>query len=104
MGSSEKRALEDRLTLLLAHLLKWKYQPAHRGRGWQAVIETQRLNAAFMLEDNPDLKPKLGQILKHAYARARIDAAGETGIDKEVFPLKCPWETDKILDKGFYPP
>lgn len=27
MGRSEKRELESRLTVLLMHLLKWRYQP-----------------------------------------------------------------------------
>jgi hypothetical protein len=103
MASSEKRALENRLTLLLAHLLKWKYQPSHRGRSWQTVIESQRLNAVYMLEDNQSLKSQLGQLLQRCYAKACIDAANATGVDKAVFPPKCPWETSKILDLGFYP-
>jgi hypothetical protein len=103
MGSSEKRALENRLTLLLVHLLKWKYQPAQRGRNWQAIIESQRLNAAYMLEDNQSLKSQLGQLLQHGYAKACIDAANAMGVDKTAFPPKCPGETSKILDLGFYP-
>jgi len=34
MGRSEKRELESRLTFLLLHLLKWKYQEVRRGRSW----------------------------------------------------------------------
>jgi hypothetical protein len=34
MGKSEKRELTSRLTVLLAHLLKWKFQPALRSRSW----------------------------------------------------------------------
>ena len=30
MGRSEKRELESRLTILLLHLLKWKYQDVRR--------------------------------------------------------------------------
>lgn len=103
MGSSEKRALENRLILLLIHLLKWKYQPSHRGSSWQAVIESQRLHAAYMLEDNQSLKSHLGQLMQRCYVKACIDAANATGVDKGVFPSKCPWETSKILDHGFYP-
>lgn len=103
MGSSEKRALENRVILLLAHLLKWKFQPSHRARRWQAVIESQRLNVAYMLEDNQDLKSQLGPLLHRCYAKACIEAAHETGMDKTIFPLKCPWETSKVLDLGFYP-
>lgn len=103
MGSSDKRALEERLTLLLVHLLKWQYRPARRGRSWQTVLESQRKHAAFMLKDNPVLKSQLGQILRHAYAKACMNAAREMELDQEVFPRKCPWEAAKILDEGFYP-
>lgn len=34
MGRAEKRELQNRLMVLLVHLLKWKYQPARRGRSW----------------------------------------------------------------------
>ncbi|MBL1263969.1 DUF29 domain-containing protein [Candidatus Methylomicrobium oryzae] len=103
MGSSDKRALEQRLTLLLVHLLKWKYQPARRGRSWQAILESQRESAAYMLKDNSTLKPQLGQMLHHAYAKACMNAAREMGIEQDVLPRKCPWEMSKILDEGFYP-
>lgn len=103
MGSSEKRALEHRVVLLLAHLLKWKFQPSNRGRSWQAVIESQRLSVAYMLEANQELKSPLGQLLHRCYAKACIEVANETGIDKAIFPPQCPWETSKVLDLGFYP-
>ena len=31
MGRSEKRALTNRLAVLLRHLLKWRHQPKRRG-------------------------------------------------------------------------
>lgn len=103
MGRSEKRALDSRLTILLAHLLKWQYQPARRGKSWQLTIEGQRLSFSDVLTDNPSLKPQLDAILVHAYARARIDAAKETGLDKGSFPVECPWDFSLILDDAFYP-
>ena len=50
MGRSEKRELQSRLMVLLVHLLKWKYQPARRGRSWQLTIEGQRENCLDVLE------------------------------------------------------
>jgi Domain of unknown function DUF29. len=38
MGRSEKRELESRLTILLLHLLTWKYQETRRGRSWQLIM------------------------------------------------------------------
>ena len=35
MGKSEQRALENRLTILIAHLLKWEYQLQTLSDRWQ---------------------------------------------------------------------
>jgi len=43
MGKSEKRELTSRLTVLLAHLLKWKLQLILRSRSWKNTILTQRI-------------------------------------------------------------
>ena len=37
MGRSEKRALRNRLTLLLVHLLKWQFQPVKRSKSWKIL-------------------------------------------------------------------
>ena len=34
MGKSQKRELVNRLSVLLAHLLKWQYQPDKRSNSW----------------------------------------------------------------------
>ena len=56
MGRSEKRELISRLKLLLAHLLKWQFQPTLRGNSWRLTIEEQRRDVAEHLADNPSLK------------------------------------------------
>src|SRR5579864_8782072 len=38
MGRTEKRELISRLSVLLLHLLKWRYQPDKRGPSWEASI------------------------------------------------------------------
>jgi hypothetical protein len=37
-GKSERRALENRLIILVAHLLKWEHQPDHRSGSWEGSI------------------------------------------------------------------
>jgi hypothetical protein len=103
MGRSEKRELESRLTVLLLHLLKWKYQDVRRCRSWELSIAEQRLRFAETLEENPGLKPQLDEILKKAYQYATLQAARETNISKSVFPLECPWLFDQITDDNFFP-
>ncbi len=103
MGRSEKRALESRLTVLLAHLLKWQYQPSRRGKSWQLTCEGQRINFENVLDDNPSLKSQLDDLLVRAYLKARIEAAKETGFDKDAFPQFCPWSWQQIRDTAYYP-
>jgi hypothetical protein len=103
MGRSEKRELESRLTVLLLHFLKWKYQEVRRGRSWQLSIDEQRIQFEETLNENPGLKPQLDEILKKAYRLAVIQASRETKISKNVFPETCPWELAQLIAEEFYP-
>lgn len=49
MGRSEKRALVARPAVLIAHLLKWKYQPALRSNRWKNTIKEQRRKVGKLL-------------------------------------------------------
>lgn len=103
MGRSEKRALESRIIVLLTHLLKWQYQPARRGKSWELTIKGQRVNCHDVLEDNPSLKSKLGELFVRSYNRAKIEAAKETGFDENYFPVECPYSITQLFDNNYYP-
>lgn len=103
MGRSEKRELESRLTVLLLHLLKWKYQPERRGKSWNLTIKGQRIEYINVLTDNPGLKSQLDTIFKGAYKLALVKASSETGIDEDVFPVTCPWTLADVTNQTFYP-
>ena len=103
MGKSEKRELTNRLTVLLAHLLKWKYQPALRSRSCKNTILTQRIDILELLEDSPSLHYELGERIAIAYEKARLSAEDETGIDKNEFPDNCPFTFEQLLKKDFLP-
>lgn len=70
---------------------------------WLLICKGQRLNLETVLDDNPSLKPLLGNILPAAYIKAKIEAARESGMDEESFPLECTWTLAQIMDKAFYP-
>lgn len=103
MGRSEKRELESRLTVLLLHLLKWKYQEIRRSRSWQLSIDEQRIKFEETLEENPGLKPKLDELLKKAYRLAVIQASRETNLSKSIFPEHCPWQLNQLIKEDYYP-
>jgi hypothetical protein len=103
MGKSEKRELVNRLTVLLAHLLKWRFQPARRSRSWRNTLSTQRIDIQELLEDSPSLKSELPGKIEVAYEKARLAAEDETGIAKENFPETCPFTFEQMLDRHYFP-
>lgn len=100
MGKSEQRALESRLTVLLAHLLKWQFQPGGRCKSGQRTLVEQRKRIHRLLADSPSLSPRLAPALADAYESAVRYAADETGLDESDFPATCPWGLEAILAEG----
>ena len=103
MARSDKRQLVNRLAVLLAHLLKWQYQPEKRSKSWQRTIREQRKRISLLLEDSPSLKYEIEEKLKDAYEIAVLSAANETGLDEDYFPESCEYALDEVLDSEFYP-
>lgn len=103
MGRSERRALGSRLAVLLMHLLKWRYQPALRGKSWQATIKEQRRQVARLLKDSPSLKQDLPSILLEVYEDAVLLAVAETHLDETAFPAACPFTVEQVLDHDYWP-
>jgi hypothetical protein len=104
LGKNWHRALESRLTQLLLHLLKLRYQPEYPGlRGWQASVLGQRIEIERLLKKAPSLRPEVGRVLDEAYADAVALASAETALPLTSFPSKCPWNAEEALDRNFFP-
>ncbi len=111
MGSSERRELENRFRVLLAHLLKWQFQYQNLsskwqefdGRSWNRTIKEQRRQLIRLMQRNPGLKTLVPSVILTAYQDAREDAADESNLPLEIFPAGCPYSQTQILNKDFYP-
>lgn len=103
MGKSERRELINRLSVLIAHLLKWQHQSQKRSRSWNLTIKQQRLQVNKLLKNNPSLKSKIELDFTDAYESALISASDETGIIEEDFPKQCPFDLEDCLDNDFLP-
>jgi len=103
MGKSEQRELESRLEVLLAHLLKWQFQPEHRGTSWQATIKEQRKRIIKHLKENPSLKNSMPEAYAETYDYAILEAVKETGMVESTFPAQCPWTFEQVMDADFWP-
>ncbi len=101
MGARERRELISRLAILIAHLLKWQYQPSFRGRSWLLTIKEQRRQLQRVLKDNPSLMVRLPELIVDAYGDALLLAAKETGLDESLFPEQCPYSEEGILKIEF---
>jgi hypothetical protein len=103
LGRGEKRELVNRLAVLLAHLLKWQFQPALRGRSWRLTVEEQRNKLADHLDDNPSLRPVIDEAIGRAYRDALVEVQKETRLKREDLPAVCPYTREQIIDPEFLP-
>lgn len=104
VGKSEQREFESRMSILLSRLIKWQYQPSHRGTSWQRTIKDQRMMIIRRLEKSPSLKPDLKNpdFWLESWADAARLAENETGL-LNVFPESCPWDFTQIMNPEFWP-
>jgi Domain of unknown function DUF29 len=103
LGRQERQQLRNRLSILIAHLLKWEYQPTKRSRSWLATIRVQRRDILRLLKDNPSLKPYLLEIGSESYENGRDLAVAETNLPFKTFPVECLYSVEEVLDNRFYP-
>lgn len=103
LGSSQESEIENRMTVLLAHLLKWEFQPARRSNSRRATLLEQRTRIARVVAKSPSLRNYPESSVSTEYPIARLHASGETGLDESAFPPTCPYPISKILDPKFLP-
>ena len=103
MGISNEHQLINRLSILIAHLLKWQYQPDFRGRSWSGTIKEQRNKINRLIKKNPSLKSKLSEAVEEGYEDSKNIIEKETPIDLRMIPQVCPYHFDQIMDESFYP-
>ena len=104
VGKSEQRELESRIAILIAHLLKWQFQPEQKGRSWESTIRNQRTSIARRLRKTPSLKASLDDAdwLADAWGDALYLANKETECNIE-FSQSCPYSISEILNEKFMP-
>lgn len=97
VGNSLQDQLISRLGVLLAHLLKWRFQPERRGNSWRLTIAEQRRRIDRLLRRNPSLKHELAESFSEAYGDALLMAERETSLPANVFPADSPWTFDQAM-------
>ena len=103
MGRSNFDQLTNRLAVLIAHLLKWKYQSNLKGHSWFYTIREQRSRIKDHLNENPSLNSRLSEAFEKGYKYGVYQAARETELNQKDFPSQCPYTFEQCLDDEFYP-
>lgn len=103
LGRNLQNELRSRLEVLIMHLLKWQWQPAHQSRSWRTTINVQRRDLDRLLDENPSLRSRLPDLLPKAYRRACKDAFDEMGLLRWTFTPECPYTMPQIFDEEFWP-
>jgi hypothetical protein len=99
MAKRDRREVFSRLVILLAHLLKWDFQPERRTGSWRATIRAQRRELRQLLESGT-LRNHARTVLAETYAEARRQAADEAEVAIEIFPSENLWDLDTILGES----
>jgi len=103
LGRGDKYQIDHRMEVLLAHLLKWQFQPEERSNSWKATLFEQRTRIGRLIEDSPSLKVRPGEMLRGSYIIGRYEAIRETKLPETIFPETCPYTIEQILDPDFLP-
>lgn len=98
MGKNHHRALESYLSIIMMHLLKWRYQPDHRSASWEGSIDNSRYRIQKLLKESPSLKREVPPTIEIEYPQARKSAGRETGLPIHTFPEQCPFTMAQILE------
>ncbi len=102
MTIRDRRELQSRLTVLLHHLLKVRFQPERLTRSWVLTILEQQREIRSIMGGIPSLGRQADAIAAAAYPDAVRLAARETGRPHAGFPTVSPWTVPEAI--AFDPP
>lgn len=103
LNKSSERELESYLIVLLAHLMKWEYQPEKRCGSWEGSINNSRNRIAKLFKQQKSLKKRVGEFIPEAYLEAKEWATKETKLRIDLFPESCPYSLEQLQDKYWLP-
>jgi hypothetical protein len=103
LGRSEQSEIENRLSVLLVHLLKWCYQPSQRSSSWAGTINEQRRKIRRRIAQSPSLLSYPDLVFAEEYRDARRQAAIESGLTLDTFPEEPPFSIGQALQDDFLP-
>jgi Domain of unknown function DUF29 len=101
LSGSERRELQNRLRILLMHLLKYQYQPERRSSSWIGTIVEQFSQIEALLLASPSLKSYYLEIFSDCYSKAIRNASAETKLSIKAFPAESPFSPQNVINPDF---
>ncbi|TFW15803.1 DUF29 domain-containing protein [Duganella callida] len=103
MNISHRHELANRMSILIAHLLKWKYQEDRRGASWHNTISTQRNRIARLLKKMPSLKHLLNDFeWNQDVWEDAVEIAGREANLADL-PREREWTLEQVLSDDYFP-
>ena len=102
LGKRDKRELENRLTTLFEHALKYRYVALPDCySGWEITLKRTQKELKKILRDSPSLKNYFLAIAEDCYQDAVDNSMGEYEVK---FPETCPFsrEIKTLLTEKFW--
>ena len=101
MATRDRREVNSRLVVLLAHHLKWDYQPEKRSRSWRTTLIVQQYELIDWAASGV-LRNHAESMLPEVYERAVKEAASETSLPIKTFPAVCPYTIEQLLNEEIH--
>lgn len=101
LGKQQRQELRNRLAVLIGHFLKWDYQPKKRSKSWRVTIREQRREIIRLLDENPSLKPYLGEAIIYAHESGLDLVVRETPLDYPDLPQDPIYTIEQLLNPDF---
>jgi hypothetical protein len=91
------------MAILMAHMLKWQYQPDRRGVSWEKTIRDQRQRIAKLLRKMPSLRHLLDdpEWNDEVWADALSMAILQAGLT--TLPKARAWSLEQVLALDYLP-
>lgn len=107
LGGHLRNEISSRMVVLIAHLLKWQFQPEFCDTHslWLYTIKEHRIHIQIIVDDMPSLKKFLqnNEWFKQQWKRSLVLAYDEIQLEKSFLPSEPIWSVEQILDENFYP-
>jgi ribosomal protein L29 len=102
VSKSERKELESRLAVLIAHLLKWRFQSDRSGHSWESTIRTQRKKIRILLKESPSLRRWFedAEWVDAVWYDGKRKAERQTTLR---LPSHWIWPVEQVLDETFFP-